>query len=320
MRERGYKSLLTRYEGNPIFAPEEFPWCPADQVFNPGQVMTPDGRTILLVAVIPRNEKFARCHVAESTDGLHFTIRKKPIFEVDPDKKFGDLDFHPIDCRVTYFAEENCYYIIRPANSEWGCCALLYRTTDFETVEPIEITALPHNRVPCLFPEKINGQYVRLERPYSVGAPYEKSFAHIWLSRSNDLIHWGEHRPLLKRGFVPWNGLKVGPTVPIKTEKGWLEIIHGVQNTFCGFRYSLGALLLDLENPEKILGCMKSYLLTPETEYEHLGVIPEVCFATGAVVEPETRQLRIYYGGADTTINLATGNVDEIVEWCLEGK
>ena len=125
MRERGYKSLLTRYEGNPIFAPEEFPWCPADQVFNPGQVMTPDGRTILLVAVIPRNEKFARCHVAESTDGLHFTIRKKPIFEVDPDKKFGDLDFHPIDCRVTYFAEENCYYIIRPANSEWGCCALL---------------------------------------------------------------------------------------------------------------------------------------------------------------------------------------------------
>ena len=81
MRERGYKSLLTRYEGNPIFAPEEFPWCPADQVFNPGQVMTPDGRTILLVAVIPRNEKFARCHVAESTDGLHFTIRKKPIFD-----------------------------------------------------------------------------------------------------------------------------------------------------------------------------------------------------------------------------------------------
>lgn len=65
---------------------------------------------------------------------------------------------------------------------------------------------------------------------------------------------------------------------------------------------------------------MKDYLLTPETEYEHSGVIPEVVFATGAVVEPETRELRIYYGGADTTINLATGNLDEILDWCLKGR
>ncbi len=314
------KSRLLRYEGNPILRPEEFPWCKADQVFNPGQVMTPDGRTLLLLSVIPRNEKHARCHLAESRDGIHFTIREKPLFEVDPERRFGKLDFHPIDCRVTWFPEENCCYIIRPANSEWGCCALLYRTEDFETVEPVEIIALPHNRVPCLFPEKIGGKYVRLDRPYSLGAPYEKSFAHIWISRSPDLIHWGEYRPLQKRDFSPWNNLKIGPTVPIRTEKGYLEIIHGVQNTFCGFRYSLGALLLDLEDPGKIIGRMNDYLLTPETEYEHNGVIPEVVFATGGVVDPATRELRIYYGGADTTLNLATGNVDEIVEWCLKGE
>ena len=118
------KSRLLRYEGNPILRPEEFPWCKADQVFNPGQVMTPDGRTLLL-SVIPRNEKHARCHLAESRDGIHFTIREKPLFEVDPERRFGKLDFHPIDCRVTWFPEENCCYIIRPANSEWGCCALL---------------------------------------------------------------------------------------------------------------------------------------------------------------------------------------------------
>ena len=316
---KNFKSMLIRSEHNPLFRPEDFPYGAAEQVFNPGQVMTPDGRTILLLSVTMRNERFARCHVAESRDGIHFDIHEKPLFEVDPAKRFGELDFHPIDCRVTWFPEDQCYYIMRPANSGWGCCALLYRTTDFLSAEPVEIIALPHNRVPCLFPEKINGEYVRLDRPYSLGAPYEKSWAHIWISRSPDLIHWGEYRPLLQRDFMAWNNLKIGPTVPIKTEKGWLEIIHGVQNTFTGFRYSLGALLLDLENPEKIIGRMNRYLLTPEMEYEHCGVIPEVVFATGAIADFKTRELRIYYGGADTTTNLATGNLDEIIDGCLKG-
>lgn len=313
------KSFLTRYEGNPLFDPEDFPFCDADQIFNPGQVKLPDGRTILLLSVIPKNEKYARCHVAESTDGIHFTIHPEPIFKVDEKKPFGELDFHPIDCRVTWFAEEKCCYIMRPANSSWGCCALLYRTADFKTVEPIEVIALPHNRVPCLFPEKIGGDYVRLDRPYSVGAPYEKSYANIWISRSPDLINWGRYRPLLARDFMPWNNLKVGPTVPIKTEKGWLEIIHGVQNTFVGWRYSLGALLLDLENPEKIVGRMNRYLLTPETDYEQRGIISNSVFATGALADLETREFRIYYGGGDTFINLAIGNLDEIIDGCLKG-
>ena len=323
MRKRHYMSLLKRYEDNPIFVPEEFPYCKAHAIFNPGQVITPDGRTILLVAVSPRNTRYgvtnggARCHVAESRDGIHFDIWPEPIFKVDTEKKFGDLDFHPIDCRLTYFPEDKCYYIMRPANSSWGCCALLYRTTDFKTVEPIEIIALPHNRVPCLFPEKINGKYVRLDRPYSVGAPYDKSFANIWISYSPDLIHWGEHRPLLQRDFAPWNNLKIGPTVPIKTEKGWLEIIHGVRNNFEGFEYSLGAMLLDLKDPSKILGVSMDFILTPETEYELHGVTPNVVFATGAVVVPGTDELRCYYGGADSTINLATGSVSELVNLCL---
>jgi len=315
-----FKSMLKRYEGNPLFDPADFPFCDADQIFNPGQVKLPDGRTVLLLSVMPKNEKYARCHVAESIDGIHFEIHPEPIFKVDEDKKFGTLDFHPIDCRVTYFPAEKCCYIMRPANSGWGCCVLLYRTVDFKTVEPIEVIALPHNRVPCLFPEKIGGEYVRLDRPYSLGAPYERSYANIWISRSPDLIHWGEYRPLLERGFSPWNGLKIGPTVPIRTEKGWLEIIHGVQNTFVGMRYSLGAVLLDLKNPEKIIGRMNGYLLTPETDYELGGVISNtVVFATGAIADLETREFRIYYGGGDTFINLATGNLDEIIDGCLKG-
>ncbi len=312
-----YDTLLKRYPRNPLFQPKDFPYGPADQIFNPGQCWF-GSQTLLILSVKLRNEPYARGHVARSDDGINFQIEPEPLFQVDKDRQFGNLDFHPIDYRITRIGD--VYYIIRPGNSEWGCVALLYKTLDFKTVELIELIALPHNRVPCLFPEKIGGDYVRLDRPYSLSAPYEKSYANIWLSRSPDLIHWGRHRPLLKRGFSNWSDLKVGPTPPIKTERGWLEIIHGVQNCFWTTRYSLGAILLDLENPEKILGAAQSYLLTPETEYEHLGVVPDAIFATGALADLKTRKLRVYYGGADTCVNLAEGDLDQIIDCCLKGE
>lgn len=311
-----YDTILKRHPKNPIISPKDFPYGPADQIFNPGQCMY-KGKVLLLLSVKLCNEKYARAHVATSEDGIHFDIEEKPLFQVDHNQKFGELDNHPIDFRITQMGDS--YYIMRPGNSEWGCIAFLYKTKDFKTVEFVEITALPHNRVPCLFPEKINGEYVRLDRPYSVGADYEKSYANIWISKSPDLIHWGQHRPLLKRGFTSWSEMKVGPTTPIKTEKGWLEIVHGVQNCFSSWRYSLGAILLDLETPEKIIGEMKSYLLTPEMEYEHMGVIPDTIFATGAIADLEKRSLRVYYGGADTCVCLAEGDLDEIIDGCLKG-
>jgi len=312
-----YKSILTRHEG-PLFHPADFPFYVADQIFNPGQTMTPDGRTILILAVIPRASARPRCHVAESSDGVHFTIQETPCFSTY-NTAFPGYDNWAIDTRVTYFKEDNCYYIIRPGTAG-GPCALLYRTTDFRKFEPLEIISLPSNRVPCLFPEKIDGKYVRLDRPYSPGAPQGQENGDIWLSRSPDLIYWGEHRRIFKHDCTQWAAAKVGPTPPIRTDKGWLEIFHGVQTPGTGFRYSLGACLLDLENPEKVIGYMKSYLLTPETDYECTGVVPNVVFTTGAVVEPKSRELRIYYGGADTCIGLAAGNVDEIVEMCIKGE
>ena len=140
-----YKSQLVRFAGNPLFRPEEFPYGIADQVFNPGQVMTPDGRTILLLSVLPRGERLARCHVAESSDGIHFTIHEKPLFSAD-DTAFPGLDNHPIDCRITWFPEDDCYYIIRPGgDTDTGTIAFLYRTKDFITAEPIEIVAMTHH-------------------------------------------------------------------------------------------------------------------------------------------------------------------------------
>lgn len=311
-----YNTLLKRFPNNPIISPKDFPYGPADQIFNPGQCMF-NGKVLLLLSVRLANHKYAQAYVATSEDGVNFDIEEKPLFKVDHHKYFGNLDFHPIDFRITQMGDT--YYIMRPGNSEWGCAAFLCKTKDFKTVEPVEIIALPHNRVPCLFPEKINGEYVRLDRPYSAGASYEKSYANMWLSRSPDLIHWGRHRPLIKRGFTCWNDLKIGPTVPIKTEKGWLELFHGVQNCFWTTRYSLGAMLLDLEDPEKIIGLMNRYLLTPETPYEHMGVVPDVVFATGAIADMSTRRLRVYYGGADTCVCLAEGDLDEIIDGCIKG-
>lgn len=172
-------TLLARHPANPIISPKDFPWGPADVVFNPGQT-TYQGKTILLVSVILRNKPYACTHVAESTDGIHFTIHENPAFSRDPDKMFGEYDNHPIDCRITQIGDT--YYIIRPGNSEMGCVGLMYQTRDFQNFAPVDVVALPDNRVPCLFPGKIGGYYYRLERPYSMGAANERG--HMWISRS----------------------------------------------------------------------------------------------------------------------------------------
>lgn len=307
------ETMLKRFPENPIITPEDFPFAPADVVFNPGQT-TYNGKTILLVSVLSRNRPYAETYVAESSNGIDFTFHEKPVFFRDPDKKFGEYDNHPIDCRVTQIGNE--YYIVRPGNSEMGCIGLMYKTNDFKTFEPVDIVALPDNRVPCIFPEKINGSYVRLDRPYNHGAHPERG--HIWISKSPDLIHWGQHRFLMK-GFTNWCWNKIGPTVPIKTEKGWLEIIHGVSSSCSTVSYSLGAVLLDLEDPGKIIGRMESYLLTAEEDYEQNGRCPNVVFATGGIADLEKRSLRVYYGAGDTCIGLAEGDLDEIINACLKG-
>ena len=307
--------MFRRRVENPILTVADLPEEAGYYLLNPGAVKY-NGEYLLLVDVFHR-EGGILFWIARSADGIHFRFdAEPPEWPACPD---GWEENGCYDPRITGIDGE--FFILYGShNNVLGTRLGIVKTKDFERFERVSLASEINNRNGALFPEKIGGKYVRLDRPYSLGAPYEKSYAHMWISRSPDLVHWGEYRPLLKRDFSPWNNLKIGPTVPIKTEKGWLEIIHGVQNTFCGFRYSLGAILLDLENPEKIIGRMNDYLLTPEMEYEHNGVIPEVVFATGGVVDPATRKLSIYYGGADTTLNLATGNVDEIVEWCRKGE
>ncbi|MBE5040877.1 glycoside hydrolase family 130 protein [Ructibacterium gallinarum] len=305
---------LFRYENNPIIKPSDYPG--ADAVFNCGQTMYGD-TTILLCAIKMKDGSMPFMHVARSNDGVNFKFDPKPFITQSKLPHIHDLDGWPIDPRITYFPEEDTYYIMRPGNSDAGCVAFLGKTKDFETYEDIDVIALPNNRVPCLFPEKINGMYYRLDRPYVLLDDPHNYYqrGYIWISESPNLIHWGRHRILLKP-WAPWNGIKIGPTPPIKTDEGWLEIIHGVSSSCSGQRYSLGAILLDLNDPTKIIGKCNDYLITPDREYEYNGIVPNVIFSCGAIADYKDDRLRVYYGAADTSIGLATGSISEIIAMC----
>lgn len=311
-----YEFIMHRSSFNPIIKPEDFP-VPADSVMNCGQAMY-KGKTVLLVAVIYRglvNGNKTGIHVAMSDDGINFTVNPKPLCT---NTGFGG-DYMPydrwvIDPRLTQIGDE--YYICRPGQGAIGPCALLEKTTDFETTEFLGCIALPPNRVPCLFPEKIDGRYVRLDRPMSGSG---KGCGEIWISYSPDLKYWGDYKPLLKPGIAPYFDFKIGPTVPAKTKEGWLELFHGTWDSCDNTRYSIGAMLLDLNDPSKIIGCTKSWILTPQADYELTGHVSNVVFPCGCLVNEEKDEVRLYYGAADEKVCLATGSLSELIDACKKG-
>ena len=329
---RGPENIMRRYKENPIITVDDFP-VPAHAVFNCGQTMY-NGQTILLIAAYYKEARpsgsTTGIHVARSNDGIHFEIETEPLF--DKREWAGDcpsnFDCWVIDPRVTKI--DDTYYIVRPAESvEVGVAALLEKTKDFKTCEFVDCISLPSNRVPCLFPEKIGGYYVRLDRPFNQHEneepecvpDTEKLKAGIWVSYSPDLVFWGKHRPLIYPEAIPnYANWKMGPTPPIKTKDGWLEIIHGVYKENGEFCYSIGAMLLDLENPQKIIGITRDWILTPTEPYETNGRVDNVVFPCGAIADIETDTIRIYYGAADTCIGLATGKQSEIIAACKNGK
>ena len=297
------EKVMHRYENNPLIAPRDI--CDAYATFNCGQTMY-NGKTILLLPVQEMGNQVPSIHLAESEDGIHFDIHKEAF--IKRSEKFYDLDHWPIDPRVAYIPEDDMYYIIRPMNSSWGCSSLLLRTKDFKSVEEMGIVALPNNRVPSLFQGKVNGRYAKLDRPY--GGAGSTNGGDIWISYSDDLLNWGDFKPFMKP-YTIWSADKIGPTPPIKTKYGWLEIYHGVK---C-LRYSLGAVLLDLDDPTKIIARAKSPILTPNEPFEYMGhSYNGTVFACGAIVEEEKDEIRIYYGASDCAIGLAKGKLSELIE------
>lgn len=319
----GAEHILKRYPGNPIITPKDFPGSKA--VFNPGQTIF-NGKTLLLLSVL-HNEPYyyngkrqiTTTHVAESDDGVHFNINtREPFIYITDDEPYNTAGEQAIDLRITKIGDT--YYIVHPGVGAWGTFGILGKTADFKKHEYIDIISLPDNRLPCLFPEKINGMYVRLDRPYRVAPNNMHYMGNLWLSYSPDLIFWGRHRPLLRPGYTSWCGTKMGPIPPIKTKEGWLVLVHGVDQSSSGHRYSIGAIMLDLENPEIILGKTLSCILEPLEPYEFNGLVPNVVFICGALADEAKDEIRVYYGCADTYIGLATGKLSELIDACLNSR
>ncbi len=309
--------VLKRYPDNPIISPGDIPGAYA--VFNPGQTMF-EGKYLLILPIAHNATDKSdygqdiTAHVALSDDGISFDINPTPLFKRTSHGHIGKVREQCIDFRVTKI--EDTYYIVHPGCGDWGTMGILGKTKDFKHFENIDIISLPDNRIPSLFPEKINGKYYRLDRPYRVAPNDNHDMGNIWLSSSPDLIHWGQYRPVLKPGFSYWNSTKIGPTPPIKTPEGWLVIIHGVTGSCSGHRYCIGAMLLDLENPDKIIGLTKSAILSPSEDYEYNGIVPNVVFPAGAIGDWDKDEIRVYYGAADTYVGLANGSIKELVELC----
>jgi len=302
------KEIIKRYEKNPILTAADMPFA-CSGIYNSG-VTKFRGKYLMLCRVesIDISNYF---FVATSDDGYHFSVRKEPIV-LPKDEEFLKYTAEMIyDPRITKIGD--IYYICFACHSSYGVRAGMLKTVDFERFDWCGFISEVDNRNVVLFPEKINGYYARLDRPIIAG-----DHGDIWISYSPDLIHWGNSKCVLKHGnHGTWFWHKIGAgAVPIKTSQGWLEIWHGV-HILCSYQYvyHIGVMLLDLNDPSKIIARAKAPIISPTEIYERVGLTSNVVFTSGAILEDDG-EVKIYYGGADTVQCIATAKLDNLIEAC----
>ena len=304
------RDVIHRWEGNPIIALESIPFR-CNTVFNTAAVKF-DGQYLLLIRIEDQQGRSIFV-LARSEDGYRFAVEPRPVMVPAADEEpFATYEACGIeDPRITLM--DGTYYIMYTAYSHYGPRLALAKTDDFEKFERIALISEPVNKDGALFPRKIKGRYVRFDRP-SVG-----STGNIWISYSDDLINWGGSEVAMTTRADHWDCVRIGASAPpIETEHGWLEIYHGVKDTSAGPIYRLGVAMLDLENPAHVLGRAAIPILTPREYYERVGDIGNVVFSCGAILEEQTREVKIYYGAADTCICVGTAKLDALIKRCFE--
>ncbi|HSG89529.1 MAG TPA: hypothetical protein VLA56_09985 [Pseudomonadales bacterium] len=305
--------LFQRYEGNPILVPEQWSHT-VNAVFNPGAVRFA-GETLLLVRVEDRSG-ISHLAIARSADGLtHWRIEAEP--SLAPVAGSYDEAWGIEDPRITQCGDE--YMIVYTGYSRGGPLVRLASTRDFRTFERRGTLMPPDDKDAALFPCRFGGRWALLHRPSGTAA-------HIWLSWSPDLRHWGDHTTLVharRGGWWDANRIGLGPP-PMLTKYGWLILYHGVRTTAAGSLYRLGLAMLDRDNPARVLVRGNEWIFGPEAEYERRGDVPEVVFPCGWILDDDGRSIRLYYGAADTTVCVAMGDLEEIVAYlyghCICGR
>ncbi|MBA3558520.1 MAG: glycosidase [Gemmatimonadaceae bacterium] len=242
--------------------------------------------------------------VARSTDGIHFEVEPAPA--LSPATEYESFGVE--DARITLL--DGTYWINYTAVSQHGISTALASTTDFRTFERHGIIFPPPNRDVTIFPEKIGGRYAALHRPMPEGLGEPT----IWFATSPDMISWGEHQFVAGARPDSWDDSKVGGgAVPfrVRTGKrdGWLAVYHGV--TASPTTYSLGALLLDANDPSRVIARSQEPILRPEASYEREGFFGGVVFTCGLLAEGDL--VRIYYGAADGVTAVADLSLEQIL-------
>lgn len=240
--------------------------------------------------------------LARSRDGRRFSIDASPALAPAAACEAYGCE----DPRITRL--RGWYYINYSSIAPTGVTTSLARTRDFVTYERLGIMFAPDNKDIALFPEKVGGSYACFHRPSAkqIGPPA------LWLAFSNNLRDWGRHQYIMGPRPGAWDSERVGcGAAPIRTDRGWLQFYHGANEHT---RYCVGAVLLNLEQPWKVLARPQAPLLAPEAPYELQGLMPNVVFHNG-LVERRGGKVDLYYGAADTTTCVATLNVGEVLEW-----
>jgi beta-1,4-mannooligosaccharide/beta-1,4-mannosyl-N-acetylglucosamine phosphorylase len=319
--------VIARFAGNPILKAADVPYR-TDLVLNAG-VTKFRGRYVMVFRNDIRTDEFTVSEgvslgLAYSENGIEWKVEPNPCFDAHDPILEGEF-INTYDPRLTVM-DGRCYMTFG-SDTRHGVRGGIAVTDDFESFEVLSIAA-PDNRNFVLFPEKIDGRYVRLERPFPIyGRPGYPERFDIWISDSPDLVYWGNPGLLLGVEDVPFSNQKLGAgPPPIRTSKGWLTVFHAsdfdASRGRDGFerswkkRYSAGVMLLDLADPRKVIGMSKVPLLAPEAPYETKeGYRNNVVFPTGMILET-SGEVKIYYGAADTCMCLASARLDDLVALC----
>jgi predicted GH43/DUF377 family glycosyl hydrolase len=306
---RPFPELFRRHPDNPILTAHDWPY-PAHTVFNAAACQAGD-ETILLVRVEDRRGH-SHLTVARSNDGVsNWAIDSKPTFEPCPEECPEEV-WGVEDPRITWLEDRNEWIIAYTAYSYGGPLVSLASTKDFSTFKRLGPVMPPDDKDAAVFPRRFKGRYAMVHRPYSTG----KFGAHIWISYSPDLKHWGDHHVMLyaRRGAW-WDANKIGLSPPpLETDEGWLILYHGVRTTASGSLYRLGLALLDLDDPGRVIRRGEDWVFAPEEDFERQGDVNGVVFPCGWVAD-KNGDIRMYYGGADSCMALATAKTSELLDY-----
>ena len=306
------RELFHRHPANPILTAEDWPY-PVNAVLNPAAAQV--GETTVLVARVETLTGISHLAVARSDNGFDgWTIDPEPLLAPAEGVEAEQWGFE--DPRVVFVPELERWVITCTAYGPAGPAVYLATTEDFSAVDRHGIVRQPDDKNAALLPTRIDGKWILFHRPQTV---FAGSRGDILVSRSADLVSWSTpEQVLLPREGAWWDSQRIGiGPPPMRTDHGWLIIYHGVKQTIAGGIYRVGLALTDIDEPTRVLHRLPEWVLGPSAEYERVGDVPNVVFPCGLVHDAPSDQVRLYYGAADTSIAVATAQLDDLLSAVL---